>query len=43
MDIKNLIMFSAREARNHQRRYPHSIIRHVFAAAGLECIWLEAG
>lgn len=40
MDMKALIAFSAREARNHQRCYPHSIIRHRFHAAGLECIWL---
>ena len=40
MPIQTLIAFSAREARAYQRRYPNSIVRHVFAAMRVECIWL---
>lgn len=40
MTTRTLIAFSAREARAYQRRYPGSIVRHWFAGARMECIWL---
>lgn len=40
MSMKAIIVFSAMEAKREQTRHPGSIVRHVFAALRMECIWL---
>lgn len=40
MSMKAIIVFSALEAKREQRRYPRTVVRHVFEGLRMECIWL---